>query len=146
MFYKQFAFNISDETLKHINLTIWVKRQYFEKHPYNSRLLTQLTQFLVKILLIESLTYICKVDLKDTIWMLLKILKLSLNIRLHETKIPIPDKPCITNKIITSMWYELSFYKQQKVAMREMNQKLECVHYPETEWVSRQKHSKVRWK
>lgn len=78
--------NTSDERLQHINLTVWTRRQYFEKHTCNSRLLTQ-SLFLVEILFTESSTYVSKRDLRDTIWMLLKISALSLNIRLHEYQI-----------------------------------------------------------
>lgn len=78
----------------------WVKRQYFVKHPY----IPDESLFLADRLLTESSTYICKMDLKDTVWILLRILKLSLNIRLHEAKFPMPGKPCIPDKIITSMW------------------------------------------
>lgn len=51
-------------------------------------------------------------DLKDTIGILLKIFKLFLNIRLHETKTPTPDKPCIPDKIFTTMWYVPTVFLQ----------------------------------
>lgn len=95
--------NTSDETLLQIHLTVWIKIQSFEAHPCNPRFLTQFL-FLLATLLTESSACICKMNLKEKIWALQKIFKISLNIRLHQIMIPIPDTACILDKTINFVW------------------------------------------